>query len=147
MPGLEMRLPLLFDALVSQAAPDRRIEGLLKFVEWTSTAPARLYDLPRKGTIAVGLDADLAIWDPSCETTLTDTLHDNTGYNPYRGRRIKGWPETVIQRGAVLVDKGQLHARPGQGRLMLREAGPATQPTGRLSPEFDPARNFGADLL
>lgn len=147
MPGLEMRLPLLFDALVSQAAPDRRIEGLLKFVEWTSTAPARLYDLARKGTIAVGLDADLAIWDPSRETTLTDTLHDNTGYNPYRGRRIKGWPETVIQRGAVLVEKGQLHARPGQGRLMLREAGPATQPTGRLAPEFDPARNFGADLL
>jgi dihydropyrimidinase len=146
MPGLEMRLPLLFDALVSQAVPERKMDRLMKFVEWTSAAPARIYDLPRKGAITVGADADLAIWDPERETTLTDDLHDNTGYNPYRGRQIKGWPETVIQRGSVIVEHGVLHGRPGQGQLMLRQAGPATQPTGRLSPEFDPARNFGADL-
>lgn len=147
MPGLEMRLPLLFDALVSRAEPDRRQEGLRRFVEWTATAPALIYDLAGKGALAIGADADIAIWDPERETTLTDELHDNTGYNPYRGRTIKGWPETVIQRGAVLIDRGVLHGKPGQGRLMLRDAGPATQPTGRLSPEFDPARNFGARLL
>jgi len=78
---------------------------------------------------------------------LTDTLHDNAGYNPYHGRKITGWPEFVIQRGVVLVERGILHAKPGQGRLMLREAGPATQPTGGLAPDFDPMRNFGADLF
>jgi dihydropyrimidinase len=146
MPGLEMRLPLLFDAMVSRAPPDRKHENLMKFVEWTAFAPARIYDLQRKGALMSGADADIAIWNPACETTLTDELHDNTGYNPYRGRHITGWPETVIQRGSVLVEQGTLHARPGQGRLMLREAGPATRPTGRLAPEFDPSRNFGADL-
>jgi dihydropyrimidinase len=146
MPGLEMRLPLLFDAMVSQAAPERMTENLMQFVEWTSAAPARIYDLPRKGAITVGADADIAIWDPARETTLTDELRDNTGYNPYRGRSIRGWPETVLQRGSVIVENGMLLGRPGQGRLMLRQAGPATLPTGRLSPEFDPSRNFGADL-
>ena len=146
MPGLEMRLPLLFDAMVSRAKPEQRLENVLKFVEWTSAAPARIYDLPGKGVISVGADADLAIWDPTRETVLTDELHDNTGYNPYRGRSIRGWPETVIQRGAVIVEHGALHAKAGQGQLMLRKAGAATQPTGRLSPEFDPARNFGATL-
>ncbi|MCZ8374445.1 MAG: dihydropyrimidinase [Beijerinckiaceae bacterium] len=146
MPGLEMRLPLLFDAMVSRAPEARKHENLMKFVEWTATAPAQIYDLAGKGAIAVGADADLAIWDPAREVTLTDDLHDNTGYNPYRGRTITGWPETIIQRGAVLIEQGTLHAKPGQGRLMLRPAGPATQPSGRLAPEFDPARNFGADL-
>lgn len=147
MPGLEMRLPLVFDALVSRAPAERRDENLMKFAEWTATAPARIYDLPKKGALAIGADADIAIWDPSRPVKLTDELHDNTGYNPFRGRSITGWPETVIQRGALLVENGQLHAKPGQGRLMLREAGPATQPTGRLAPEIDPARNFGAKLL
>jgi dihydropyrimidinase len=147
MPGLEMRLPLLFDAMVSRASTAQKHENLMKFVEWTSSAPARIYDLPRKGALSIGADADIAIWDPECEITLTDELHDNTGYNPYRGRAIKGWPKIVIQRGAVLIENGTMHAKPGQGRLMLREAGPATQPTGRLAPEFDPARNFGADLF
>lgn len=146
MPGLEMRLPLLFDAMVSQAAPGQAMERLRKFVEWTSTAPAQIYDLPRKGRIAVGMDADLAIWNPERETVLTDQLHDNAGYNPFRGRRIKGWPETVLRRGAVIVEDGTLRGKPGEGRLMLRPAGPATRPTGRLAPELDPARNFGADL-
>ena len=147
MPGLEMRLPLLFDAMVSSASTAQRHENLMKFAEWTSSAPARIYDLPRKGALSIGADADIAIWDPECEITLTDELHDNTGYNPYRGQTIKGWPKIVIQRGAVLIENGTIHAKPGQGRLMLREAGPATQPTGRLAPEFDPSLNFGSELL
>ncbi|CAN1532286.1 PyrC Dihydroorotase and related cyclic amidohydrolases [Rhabdaerophilaceae bacterium] len=141
MPGLEMRLPLLFDAMVSQGRG-----GLSRFVELTSTAPARIYDLPRKGSLAIGMDADIAIWDPSRRVTLTDQLHDNTGYNPFKGREIRGWPEIVLRRGSVIVEHGVLHGKPGEGRLLLRDAGSATRPTGRLSPEFDPARNFGADL-
>ncbi|MGL5362445.1 MAG: dihydropyrimidinase [Bosea sp. (in: a-proteobacteria)] len=141
MPGLEMRLPLLFDAMVSQGR-----STLSKFVELTSTAPARIYDLANKGSIAPGMDADLAIWDADRVTTLTDELHDNTGYNPFKGRTIKGWPETVLRRGEVIVAGGKLMASAGSGKLLLREAGPATTPTGRLSPEFDPAQNFGANL-
>ena len=141
MPGLEMRLPLLFDAMVSKGRG-----GLSRFVELTSTAPARIYDLPRKGSLAIGMDADIAIWDPARKVTLTDELHDNTGYNPFKDREIVGWPEIVLRRGSVIVERGALHGKPGEGRLLLREAGPATRSTGKLSPEFDPTRNFGAEL-
>ncbi|POR53147.1 dihydropyrimidinase [Bosea psychrotolerans] len=141
MPGLEMRLPVLFDAMVSKG----RL-GLKKFVELTSTAPAQIYDLPGKGSLAIGMDADIAIWDADRKVALADNLHDNTGYNPFAGRTITGWPETVLRRGEVVVTQGALKAQPGSGRLMLREAGEATRPTGMLSPEFDPARNFGAKL-
>src|SRR5467141_1578908 len=94
LPGIEVRLPLLFDAMVSRG----RL-GLAKFVELTATAPAKIYDLhPRKGTIAIGADADLVIWDPKRQVTLADgLLHDRTGYTPYAGRTITGWPETVLR--------------------------------------------------
>lgn len=141
MPGLEMRLPVLFDAMVSQG----RL-GLRKFVELTATAPAQIYDLPGKGSLAIGMDADIAIWDAGRKVTLADDLHDNAGYNPFAGRTIAGWPVTVLRRGEVVVSDGALRAAPGSGRLMLREAGEATRPTGRLSPEFDESRNFGAKL-
>ncbi|PZR92394.1 MAG: dihydropyrimidinase [Stutzerimonas stutzeri] len=141
MPGLEMRLPLLFNAMVSRGRT-----GLSKFVELTATAPARIYDLPGKGSLAIGADADIAIWDPERRVELGDELHDNAGYNPFAGRTVTGWPGTVLRRGAVIVAEGALAARPGSGRLLLRSAGEATRPAGRLSPEFDPARNFGADL-
>lgn len=141
MPGLEMRMPMLFDAMVSQG----RL-GLSKFVELTATAPARIYDLPGKGALAIGFDADIVLWDPQKTVTLTDALHCNTGYNPFAGRSIKGWPEIVLRRGEIIVADGALRAEAGSGRLLLREAGEATRPTGRLSPEFDPARNFGAEL-
>lgn len=143
MPGLEMRLPVLFDAMVSRG----RL-GLTKFVELTATAPARIYDLVGKGSIAIGGDADIAIWDPEREVTLTeDGLHDNAGYNPYAGRTIRGWPETVLSRGRVVVENGVLRAIAGSGRLILRRAGAATTPTGRLPSELDPALNLGAMLV
>lgn len=141
MPGLEMRMPLLFDAMVSQG----RL-GLKKFVELTATLPAQIYDLPGKGSLAIGMDADIAIWDPARRVTLTDELHDNAGYNPFAGRAVTGWPETVLRRGEIVVADGAIIARAGSGRLLLREAGEATRPTGVASPEFDPQRNFGAHL-
>ena len=143
MPGLEARLPLLFDAMVSQG----RL-GLQEFVELTATAPARIYNLPRKGSLAVGADADLALWDPQRAVTLSDAMmHDRTGYTPYAGRTVRGWPVTVLRRGEVIVEDGALRARPGSGQFLPRTGGAAAEPTGRREPEMDPARNFGADLL
>lgn len=143
MPGLELRMPLLFDAMVSKGR-----YGLEKFVEWTATAPARMYGLhPRKGDIVIGADADVCIWDPRKHVEIRDQdVHDRTGYTPYVGRTVEGWPVTVLRRGSVIVDGGKLSADAGSGQFLPREAGEAAKPTGHLSLEFDPQRNFGANL-
>jgi dihydropyrimidinase len=144
LPGLETRLPLLFDAMVSKG----RL-GLQKFVELTATAPAKIYNLhPRKGSIAIGADADIAIWDPQREVMLGDSMmHDLAGYTPYAGRTLRGWPITVLSRGRVIVADGKRLAEPGSGRFLARTGGDAATPTGRLVADMDPARNFGAKLL
>ena len=144
LPGLEVRLPLLFDAMVSKG----RL-GLEKFVELTATAPAKIYNLhPRKGSIAVGADADIAIWDPAREVTLSDEMmHDLAGYTPYAGRTLRGWPVTVMSRGRVVVADGRRLAEPGSGRFLARSGGEAATPTGKLVADMDPERNFGARLL
>ncbi|MFL5314469.1 MAG: dihydropyrimidinase [Microvirga sp.] len=143
MPGLEWRLPLLFDAMVSKG----RL-GVEKFVELTATAPARIYNLKGKGSLAIGADADVAIWDPQERVTLTDAaVHDRAGYTPYAGRTVQGWPVTVLRRGEAIVADGSLRATPGSGRFLPRTGGAAAEPAGRLEPEMDPARNFGAVLL
>jgi len=109
-PGLQMRLPLMFDAMVSRGklGPER-------FVDLTASTPARLFGLTGKGRIAPGMDADIVIWNPDIETTLGETL-DGSGYNPWAGRRVKGWPQTVLRRGEVVVEVGQVLARAGSGR-------------------------------
>jgi dihydropyrimidinase len=143
MPGLEARLPLLFDAMVSRG----RL-GLEKFVSLSATEPAKIYGLhPRKGEILIGADADIAIWDPKRKVTIGAALmHDLTGYSPYEGRVVTGWPVTVLSRGRVVVDDATLRAAPGSGRFLARQAGAAALPTGRRGLEFDPAQNFGAHI-
>ena len=143
MPGLQARLPLLFDAMVSQ----RRFDAN-RFVAWTATEPAKIYGLyPRKGSIAIGGDADIAIWDAKQAVTFSDAMvKDRAGYTPYAGRTVKGWPVVVIRRGALIVEHGKLDADPGSGRFLARAAGWAAEPLGRKSPEFDPRLNFGAKL-
>lgn len=132
MPGVELRLPVMFDAMVSKG----RL-GLNKFVELTATAPARIYNLAGKGSLAVGADADVAIWDPDREVTIADGLtHDSAGYTPYAGRTVRGWPVTVLSRGRVLVEDGALKAEPGSGRFLARDGGEAARPQGRPSPEI-----------
>src|ERR1700756_2937225 len=144
LPGLEVRLPLLFDAMVSKG----RL-GLEKFVELTATAPAKIYNLhPRKGSIVVGADADIAIWDGDRRVTLSDALmHDRTGYTPFAGRAVQGWPVMVLSRGRVIVENGRRSALPGSGRFLARRRGEAAKPAGRLVADMDPERNFGAKLL
>jgi dihydropyrimidinase len=117
-PGVETRLMLLWDGGVRAGRIDAR-----RFVELTSTGPARLFGLwPRKGTIAIGSDADLVLWDPERETTLgAETLHMRVDYSPYQGRVVRGSPMVVISRGEVLVDRGEWKAQAGRGRFLKRE--------------------------
>jgi dihydropyrimidinase len=142
--GIELRLPLLF----SEGVATGRI-SLNRFVELGCTNPAKVYGLhPRKGTIAIGSDADLAVWDPKRTVEVTDaTTHDRTGYSAFAGMTITGWPTTVIARGEVIVADGRCQGRPGRGRFIARAAGEAARPTGRLQLEMDPERNFGARIL
>jgi dihydropyrimidinase len=143
LPGLQFRMPLLFDAMVTRG----RL-GLEAFVELTAGAPARIYNLPGKGAIQVGYDADLAIWDPDRVVTLTDAIvSDRTGYTPYAGRTVTGWPVTVLRRGEVIVEDGAVRAEGGSGRHMPRAGGAASEPAGRLELEMDAVRNYGARLL
>jgi dihydropyrimidinase len=133
LPGVEARLPVLFDAMVTRG----RL-SLEKFVSLTSEAPAKLYGLyPRKGTLAVGSDADIAIWDAKKTVRLTASImHDRTGYTPYEGLSVTGWPETVLSRGRVVVRDGALHVAPGSGRFLPRQAGEAAQPLGQPAAEI-----------
>jgi dihydropyrimidinase len=79
---------------------------------------------PRKGTVAVGSDGDLVIWDPEKEVTLSArTLHMRVDYNPYEGRVIKGAPAVVLSRGDVIVDHGEFKGRPGRGQFVKRQPG------------------------
>ena len=143
VPGIELRLPLLFSG-VAQG----RIT-IEQFVALAASNAARLYGLyPRKGTIAVGSDADIAIWDPDKEVEVTyDLLHDNVGYTPYEGVGLKGWPVTVINRGRIVVDAGELLVDRGSGEFLACDPPVPARPQHRLVPEMDPDRNFGARLL
>lgn len=117
MPGIETRLYLLWDGGVRTG----RI-SMNRFVEITSAAPAKIYGLyPRKGTIAVGADADILVWDPEHEHALNQAeLHMRVDYSPYEGRRVKGKASHVFSRGELIVDSGKLSARPGRGRFQKR---------------------------
>jgi dihydropyrimidinase len=116
-PGLENRLQMIHEFGVRAG----RI-SLNRMVELLCTNPAKLFGLyPRKGTIAVGSDADIVVFDP--EKTLTITAanqHSKTDYNLYEGTEVTGSPEVVLLRGNVLVEGGELVAEPGVGRFVAR---------------------------
>ena len=113
IPGLETRLALLY----SEGVMGGRIT-LEKFVELTSTNPAKAYGLhPRKGTIAIGSDADLVIWDEGDRTIRNAELHHAVDYTPYEGQRLRAWPGITIASGEVVWD-GTFRPRKGLGRLL-----------------------------
>ncbi|RZL86208.1 MAG: dihydropyrimidinase [Variovorax sp.] len=113
IPGLETRLPLLY----SEGVLGGRMT-LNRFVELTSTNPAKAYGLhPRKGTIAVGSDADLVVWDERELVLRNADLHHNVDYTPYEGQRLRAWPALTIAGGEVLWD-GQFRGRAGRGRFL-----------------------------
>ncbi len=117
-PGVETRLQLLYDGGVA----DGRIT-LNRMVEVLSTSPAKLFGLyPQKGTIGIGSDADLVIFDPNKKHRINQKAHHmRIDYNMYEGREVTGAVETVLLRGSTLLKKGEFLGRPGQGRFIKRQ--------------------------
>jgi dihydropyrimidinase len=117
MPGVETRMYLMWDGGVRTG----RI-SMNRFVEITSTAPAKIFGLyPHKGTIAVGADADLLVWDGEKKHVLSQkTLHMRVDYSPYEGQEVTGAPTHVLSRGKVVVQNGVYQGKKGDGRFVKR---------------------------
>lgn len=118
-PGIENRLSLLYTKGVAEGLLDMN-----RLVELFSTNPAKLFGMfPRKGTIAVGSDADIVVFDPEEESVISaQTHHMNVDYNLYEGMTVKGVPEVVIANGETIVEDGKFTGTPGTGRFMKRGA-------------------------
>jgi dihydropyrimidinase len=116
-PGLENRLHMIHEFGVRAG----RI-SINRMVELLSTNPAKLFGLyPRKGTIAVGSDADVVVFDPEKRHTIAAaTHHSKSDYNLFEGTEVTGTPELVLLRGNVLVENGELAGQPGIGRFVAR---------------------------
>jgi dihydropyrimidinase len=116
-PGVENRMSLVFNGGVAQG----RI-SLNRFVEITSTSAAKIFGLfPRKGTIAVGSDADVVIFDPNEELTISAaTHHMNVDYSCYEGWKIKGATKTVLSRGELVIEEGKYVGKAGMGQFLKR---------------------------
>jgi len=123
IPGLETRLALLF----SYGVLDGRL-SINRFVELTSTNPAKAYGLhPKKGTIAIGADADLVIWSEDSQTIQNINLHHAVDYTPYEGIGLRAAPGLTLSRGQIVYDHGTFKGAVGQGRFLRRTA-PTLQP-------------------
>lgn len=118
MSNLQVMLPMLY----SEGVRDGRIT-LERFVEVTAANPAKLFGLyPRKGTIAVGSDADLVLWDPQETRTIRDEdMLSGSGYSVHAGRVVTGWPTLTMRRGEVVYRDGEVLGAPGSGELTRRD--------------------------
>jgi dihydropyrimidinase len=118
-PGVEHRMSLVYNGGVVGGKI-----GLNRFVELTSTSAAKLFGLfPRKGTIAVGSDADIVIFDPNEEMTISAaTHHMNVDYSAYEGMKVRGVTKTVLSRGKTVISDGKYTGKPGDGRFLRRSS-------------------------
>ncbi|WP_108662481.1 dihydropyrimidinase [Acuticoccus kandeliae] len=116
-PGVEERLMMVY-----QGVNEGRIT-LTEFVDLVATRPAKTFGMfPKKGTIAVGSDADIVIWDPETSLTITQSeMHNNMDYSSYEGRAVKGVPTTVLLRGKVIAEDRQYVGTPGEGEFLKRD--------------------------
>lgn len=116
-PGIENRIQLLFEGGVNKGR-----FSLNRWVDLISTTPAKLFGMyPEKGTIEIGADADIVIWDPNKEHTISaKTHHMNVDYSLYEGKKIKGNTETVISRGEIIVQNDQFIGKAGRGKFIKR---------------------------
>ncbi|MGL4496773.1 MAG: dihydropyrimidinase [Beijerinckiaceae bacterium] len=121
IPGVETRMQILW----SEGVAKGRI-SMNEFVALTATNHAKLYGLyPRKGTIAVGCDADIVLWDPNRKETIRQAaLHHGADYTPWEGFAVTGWPVMTIARGHVVVDDGKIVGKPGAGAFLKRDISP-----------------------
>jgi dihydropyrimidinase len=121
VPGTEVIMPILF----TEGVAKKRF-SINRFVQVTSTNAAKAYNIyPKKGTIAIGSDADLVLIDPSHRARLTaDFLHANVDYSIYENYVTEGYPSTTISRGEVVVEENQLVATEGRGRFLPRKPYP-----------------------
>src|SRR5215510_8899209 len=112
MPGVETRLHLLYEGVTQGKI------SMNRFVEITSTAPAKIFGMyGKKGTLAVGADADIVVWDPKREKVLSkDTLHMRVDYSPFEGRKVPASPSHVLSRGELIVQNDQWVGKQKQGR-------------------------------
>lgn len=114
IPGLETRMPLLWSegVMAGRITPQR-------FVELTSTNAARAYGLyPRKGTLSIGADADMVIWDERDLEIRNSMLHHAVDYTPYESMRLSAWPGVTLSRGEVIWDGSQASCPPGRGKFL-----------------------------
>jgi dihydropyrimidinase len=118
-PGIQDRMPVLWTYGVGAGR-----FSLNRLVELCCTNPAKIFGLyPQKGTLAVGSDADVVIWNPELKKTMgVATSHQRTDYNLYEGLPVTGWPEKVFSRGRLLVDGEHWYGTPGTGRYLARKA-------------------------
>jgi dihydropyrimidinase len=118
-PGIENRLQLIYHHGVNAGKI-----SLNRFVEITSTTPARIFGMyPRKGEIAPGSDADLVLWDPAAPLTISaQTHHMRVDYSMFEGYEVEGNARTVISRGEVIVENGEFLGKPGRGQYLKRTA-------------------------
>ena len=119
-PQIETLLPLTYDGGVN-----RGHISTVRLVQALCENPARIFGLyPRKGTIAVGSDADLVVFDPNRSFTIrADNQHSKAGYTLYEGRSVLGWPEASFQRGRRVLWQGEVVAEAGQGRFLATLGG------------------------
>ena len=119
VPGIELRLALLHHFGVNNGK-----FSLQKLVEITSTNPAKIFGMyPDKGTIAVGSDADIVIFDPTAQVTVSsDLLHENVDYTPYEGTKLTGYPAGTIAKGKVIVENGKFIGKIGDGKFLKRRS-------------------------
>ena len=100
--------------------------------------------LPRKGTLAIGADADKAIWDLS-ETMVAGDIHEAMDYTPFKGMKVTGWSTTVISRGQIVIRDGKLYAQPGDSNFKHRGRTDLSGLTDTSLPETAPETNFGVE--
>lgn len=137
VPGVSSRLPIVFSEGVSKGRID-----LNTFVRVTSTNAARLFGLyPQKGTIAVGSDADLVLWDDQRRVTITNELLQHAvDYTPYEGHEVTGWPVATLLRGELAMHDGKIVNASGSGRYLARDPYSYIDLTGILPNDFDASR-------
>ena len=120
VPSIESRLALVYAGLVGRdAAPDQT--ALSRWVDVCCTTPARLFGFSRKGQLLPGYDADVVLFDPAREFTISpDSLHETAGWTPYEGVALRGWPTMTISRGEVIVADGRWLGAAGRGLFVER---------------------------